>query len=208
MDFKDYQTPAWLSRLRRSLVTAALVITLAPVGQAPAADLKPLHFATVGEMIEDLGDYAAENGTFKLLSTEPLKIQLAPSIVPGDLPENNAREIRRAALYGVYRTLVHTDADKVTSVAVPREVNIREQTSKVLSKPSLSITVTRAQALKAAGQFLKVQSAADLVRPEQAGTIQLDNWAPKFEDAYMTDKGQIRLLEAIKAAGGDLVNNG
>lgn len=208
MDFKGYQTPAWLSRLRRSLVTAALVITLAPVGQAPAADLKPLHFATVGEMIEDLGDYAAENGTFKLLSTEPLKIQLAPSIVPGDLPENNAREIRRAALYGVYRTLVHTDADKVTSVAVPREVNIREQTSKVLSKPSLSITVTRAQALKAAGQFLKVQSAADLVRPEQAGTIQLDNWAPQFEDAYMTDKGQIRLLEAIKAAGGDLVNNG
>nr|DAH55458.1 MAG TPA: hypothetical protein [Caudoviricetes sp.] len=208
MDFKGHQTPAWLSRLRRSLVTAALVITLAPVGQAPAADLKPLHFATVGEMIEDLGDYAAENGTFKLLSTEPLKIQLAPSIVPGDLPENNAREIRRAALYGVYRTLVHTDADKVTSVAVPREVNIREQTSKVLSKPSLSITVTRAQALKAAGVFLKVQSAADLVRPEQAGTIQLDNWAPKFEDAYMTDKGQIRLLEAIKAAGGDLVNNG
>ncbi|PFG60235.1 hypothetical protein DM05_4941 [Pseudomonas poae] len=208
MDFKGYQTPGWLSRLRRSLVTAALVITLAPVGQAPAADLKPLHFATVGEMIEDLGDYAAENGTFKLLSTEPLKIQLAPSIVPGDLPENNAREIRRAALYGVYRTLVHTDADKVTSVAVPREVNIREQTSKVLSRPSLSITVTRAQALKAAGLFLKVQSAADLVRPEQAGTIQLDNWAPKFEDAYMTDKGQIRLLEAIKAAGGDLVNNG
>lgn len=208
MDFKGYQTPAWLSRLRRSLVTAALVITLAPVGQAPAADLKPLHFATVGEMIEDLGDYAAENGTFKLLSTEPLTIQLAPSIVPGDLPENNAREIRRAALYGVYRTLVHTDVDKVTSVAVPREVNIREQTSKVLSKPSLSITVTRAQALKAAGQFLKVQSAADLVRPEQAGTIQLDNWVPKFEDAYMTDRGQIRLLEAIKAAGGDLVNNG
>lgn len=208
MDFKGYQTPAWLSRLRRSLVTAALVITLAPVGQALAADLKPLHFATVGEMIEDLGDYAAENGTFKLLSTEPLKIQLAPSIIPGDLPENNEREIRRAALYGVYRTLVHTDADKVTSVAVPREVNIREQTSKVLSRPSLSITVTRAQALKAAGLFLKVQSAADLVRPEQAGTIQLDNWAPKFEEAYMTDKGQIRLLEAIKAVGGDLVNNG
>lgn len=208
MDFKGYQAPAWLSRLRRSLVTATVVLALAPAGQALAADLKPLQFATVGEMIEDLSDYSAENGTFKLLSTEPLKIQLAPSIVPGDLPENNAREIRRAALYGVYRTLVHTDADKVTSVAVPREVNIREQTSKVLSKPSLSITVTRAQALKAAGHFLKVQSAADLVRPEQAGTIQLDNWAPKFKDAYMTDKGQIRLLEAIKAAGGDLVNNG
>lgn len=208
MDFKGYQSTAWLSRLRRSLVTATVVLALAPAGQVIAADLKPLQFATVGEMIEDLGDYSAENGTFKLLSTEPLKIQLAPSIVPGDLPENNAREIRRAALYGVYRTLVHTDADKVTSVAVPREVNIREQTSKVLSKPSLSITVTRAQALKAAGLFLKVQSAADLVRPEQAGTIQLDNWAPKFEDAYMTDKGQVRLLEAIKAAGGDLVNNG
>ena len=104
--------------------------------------------------------------------------------------------------------MVHTDADKVTSIAVPREVNIREQTSKILSKPSLSITVTRAQALKAAGLFLKVQSAADLVRPVQAGTIQLDNWAPKFQEAYMTDKGQVRLLEAIKAAGGDLVNNG
>jgi len=31
---------------------------------------------------------------------------------------------------------------------------------------------------------------------------------PDFESAYVTDEGQIRLLEAIKAAGGDLVNNG
>lgn len=208
MEFKRNQTPTWLSRFRRSLATAAVVLALVPAGQVLAAELKPLQFDTVEEMIEDLGDYSAENGTFTLLSTEPLKIQLAPSVVPGDLPENDAREIRRAALYGVYRTLVHTDADKVTSVAVPRQVNIREQTSKLLSKPSLSITVTRAQALKAAGQFLKVQSAEDLVRPEQAGTIQLDNWVPEFQRAYMSDKGQIMLLEAIKAAGGDLVNNG
>ena len=56
MDFKGYQTPTWLSRLRRSLVTATVVLALAPAGQVLAADLKPLQFATVGEMIEDLGD--------------------------------------------------------------------------------------------------------------------------------------------------------
>lgn len=208
MDFKVYQAPTWLSRFRQSLVAASIALALVPAGQVLAEELKPLHFATVGEMIEDRGDYSAENESFKLLSAKPLKIQLAPSIVPGDLPENNAREIRRAALYGVYRTLVHTDADKVTVVAVPRELNIREQTSKLLTKPSLSITVTRAQALEAAGRFVKVESAADLVKAEEEYGIQLDNWVPDFESAYVTDEGQIRLLEAIKAAGGDLVNNG
>lgn len=199
MDFKVFH---------RALVAGAFLAMATAAPTVMAADLVPLHFATVGEMIEDRGDYSAENGTFKLLSGKPLKIQLAPSIVPGDLPENNAREIRRAALYGVYRTLVHTDADKVTSIAVPRELNIREQTSRLLTRPSLSITVTRAQALEAAGRFVKIESAADLVNPEQEYSIQLDNWTPEFEAIYMSDEGQINLLKAIEAAGGDLVNNG
>ncbi|EMO9523720.1 hypothetical protein RJ634_006306 [Pseudomonas aeruginosa] len=208
MDFKVNQAPTWLSRFRHSLAAASIALALVPAGQLLAEELKPLHFATVGEMIEDRGDYSAENGSFKLLSAKPLKIQLAPSIVPGDLPENNAREIRRAALYGVYRTLVHTDADKVTVVAVPRELNIREQTSRLLTRPSLSITVTRNQALEAASRFVKVETAADLVNAEEEHGLQLDNWVPAFEAAYVTDEGQIKLLEAIKAAGGDLVNNG
>ncbi|WP_252275201.1 hypothetical protein [Pseudomonas subflava] len=185
-----------------------VVVANAQAEQPKAPALAPKHFATVGEMIEDRGDYSAENGTFEQIAAEPLKILIAGTIVPGDLAENNAREVRRAALYGVYRTLIHTGANKVTVVAVPRELNIREGTSRVLDRPTLSITATRAQALEAASRFVKVDTAADLVNPQQEYGIQLDSWKPEFEAVYMSDQGQIKLLEAIKAAGGDVISNG
>lgn len=168
----------------------------------------PLQFKTVNEMIEDRGDYSEENGSFKLVSAQPLKIQLAPSVVPGDLPENVQREIRRAALYGVYRTFTHTDADAVVVKVVPMQITINPYSSKLLSSPSIQISVTRAQAMQAAGQLVDANTSSDLVVPEAGGGFQSDQWIPKFETLYIKDAGQLKLLNAIEAAGGDLVNNG
>lgn len=76
----------WISlgyskRSMGGLLLAALMLnstqTLAQDGPA-----HPLQFKSVAEMIEDRGDYAEENGTFKLVSAKPLKIQLAPTVVP------------------------------------------------------------------------------------------------------------------------------
>ncbi|NUU37369.1 hypothetical protein [Pseudomonas sp. C2B4] len=189
------------------LLLAALMLnstqTLAQDGPA-----HPLQFKSVAEMIEDRGDYAEENGTFKLVSAKPLKIQLAPTVVPGDLPENVQRELRRAALYGVYRTFTHTNADAVVVTVVPREVTFNPVTTKFLKAPNLKVSVTRAQAMTAAGVFVKANSASDLVVPEAAGDSQMDEWTPAFQNLYFKDAGQLQLLKAIETAGGDLVNNG
>lgn len=174
----------------------------------PANNLAPQAFADVPAMIEDFGDYSAENGSFKLISSSPLHIQLAPTVVPGDLPENVQREIRRAAIYGVYRTLIHTSAPAVKVSSVPNQVTFNPQSSKILEKPSLVVTVTREQALQAVKKLIDAQQLSDLVLPEQAGTIQLDTWRKDFEAIYFGDEGQEALLNAIKASGGDLVNNG
>lgn len=184
------------------------VVTTAKPAASHAAPLAPLQFADVPAMIEDFGDYSAEKGTFKLVSSTPLQFQIAPTVAAVDLPENVQRELRRAALYGVYRTFVHTGADAVKIKAVPMEWKTNPTTLTIQDKPSLEITVTRAQALKAAQSLVEVQQFSDLVTPEQAGEIQLDNWRKDFEAIYYKDDGQGALLKAIQAAGGDLVNNG
>lgn len=172
-----------------------------------AASLSPLHFADVPAMIEDFGDYSAETGTFKLVSDSPLEIQIATLVAAGDLPENVQRELRRAALYGVYRTFVHTDAGAVKVKVVPNVMTSATERS-IQDTPSLEVTVTREQALQAVQSLVPAESFSDLVLPEQAGKIQLDNWAQSFEPLYFKDDGQESLLKAIQAKGGDLVNNG
>lgn len=193
-----------MQRIKAAAISLGFLVSFGAV----AEELQPLQYPNVSAMVEDMGDFSSENGTFAVLSEKPLQIRIAARVVPGDLPENVTREVRRAALYGVYRTLVHTTAESVQVIAVPNQITLNPYSSKILSSPSLQVTVTRAQALEAAKRLIGVDALSDIVTPEQAGTIQLDNWSESFEPLYFKDDGQEALLKAIKAAGGDLVNNG
>lgn len=184
--------------LRLALLAVALGTTTAMADTAP---LKPMHFDDVPAMIDDFGDYAADNNTFQLISSKPLEIRLSPSVVSGEPAENAESEVRRAGLYGVYRTLIHTDAPAVTVQVVPREVTLNPQSVRLLSSPALQISATRAQALAAASKLTKVKDLDALVVAEQAGNIQLDNWRADFEALYFKDAGQQALLDALKASG-------
>lgn len=184
--------------LRLALLAVALGTTTA---MADTTQLKPMHFDDVPAMIDDFGDYAADNNTFQLISSKPLKIRLSPSVVSGEPAENAESEVRRAGLYGVYRTLIHTDTQAVTVQVVPREVTLNPQSARLLSSPALQISATRAQALAAASKLTKVKDLDALVVAEQAGNIQLDNWRADFEALYFKDAGQQALLDALKASG-------
>ncbi|HCD9834320.1 TPA: hypothetical protein NER77_004519 [Pseudomonas aeruginosa] len=179
-----------------------------PAAAVQAEGLAPMHFATVDAMIEDFGDYSAENGSFVLESSEPLKVQFAPTVVPGDLPENIEREVRRAALYGVFRTLIHTDAGAVAVTSVPNETTFNPHSTRLLEKPRLTISTTREQALQAVKSLVDAQQLSELVVPERAGTIQLDNWRKDFEALYFKDEGQKALLQALQASGAAVSFNG
>lgn len=161
--------------------------------------LEPMKFATVTEMIDDKGDFSDENGTFKLISTEPLHIQLATQVVANDLDEVKLAEVRRVALYGVYRTLIHTDAPSVHVSALPMEVTLNPYSARYLDAPKVEITVTRDQALQAVAGLIDVSSLEDLVSPNTDLGIQIDAWSKPFEALYFKPEGQQALVSALQS---------
>jgi PBP1b-binding outer membrane lipoprotein LpoB len=190
------------------LLTAALVLqgcgepdSVAAVQPEPAAiqseGLAPVQFASVAEMIEDRADYAEENGSFKLVSAEPLHIQLAAQVVANDLPEVIQSEVNRAALYGIYRTFIHTRADSVRVTALPMEITLNPYSARYLAEPKVDLVLSRDQALKAAQQLAGVVSFDDIVTPDETMGMQMDSWSTAFKPFYFEDAGQKALLETL-----------
>ncbi|WP_130932227.1 hypothetical protein [Pseudomonas sp. Sample_24] len=184
-----------LRTAKKLVLATALFSTLSVTAHA----LEPQHFDSLPAMVEDFGDFSEENGTFKVLSAKPLHVQFSPHVVPGDLPENVRYEVQRAALYGVFRTFVHTSADAVQVTAAPLEIDIKNGGTRKLKGPAVDITVTRAQALAAVKKFIQVNDFSDLVDPQQMGKIQVDNWTKDFESLYYKQPNIDRLLVDLKA---------
>lgn len=176
----------------------------APAPTQAASTLKASQYPDVAAMIDDMGDFSAEIDTFAVLSTEPLHIRLAPQIVQGDIAENLPRDMNRAALYGIYRTLIHTSAQAVAVTVVPMRLTLNPAKRELQSSPQLVVSATREQALAAVRSLIPAEQLSDLVVPEQAGEIQFDNWRKDFEKVYFGDKGQNDLLEALKASGANV----
>lgn len=162
--------------------------------RANAEPLKPMKFATVTEMIDDKGDFSDENGTFQVISNEPLHIQLATEVVANDLDDVKLAEVRRVALYGVYRTLIHTDAPSVRVSALPMEVTLNPYTARYLDSPKVEIAVTRDEALQAVAELIEVEALEGIVTPNTDLGIQIDAWSKPFEALYFKPEGQEKLI--------------
>lgn len=171
----------------------------APVQASTSVHLEPQHFATVEELVEDFADFSEENGTFKVLSSQPLHIQMAAQVVANDLPETVQTEVQRAALYGVYRTLIHTDAPSVHVTAVPMVVTLNPYSARFMDSPKVDLEVTREQALQAAKQHVGADTLDELVAPDASMGIQLDSWSKAFEPFYYRIERQRELLSTLGA---------
>lgn len=172
---------------------------VAPVQATPALPLKPQRFATVEELIEDFADFSDENGTFKVLSSQPLHIRMAAQVVENDLPETVQTEVQRAALYGIYRTLIHTEAPSVHVTAVPMVVTLNPYSARFMDSPKVDLEVTREQALQAAKQHVGADALDELVAPDASMGIQLDSWSKAFEPFYYRFERQQELLSTLGA---------
>lgn len=169
--------------------SAALALALAStIFMAHAEPYK----GSIEQVIEEMGDFSADNKTFQVLSKKPLHIRLSPRVVAGQTPEAVKEELLRAATYGVYRTFIHTSVDAVQVTAQPMQVTMGPQGHKLdlLPSPKATVTVTRAKALDVAKQTLQVKSFTDLVDAD-------DTWSPKMENGrYMTRKPGLNKLAA------------
>jgi hypothetical protein len=150
----------------------------------------PSKFGSVQAMIKDLKDYSQENGTFKILAREPLHIQLSPIVVPDDFPEVIDAQVKRAVIYGIYRSFVHTPVDRLTVTAIPLERNPRTDSTRYLNAYKRTVTKTRNQALELVRRHLRVATFDALVTDERIGQFVVpDQWTRAFNRLYYQDQG-------------------
>lgn len=196
-------------RARQVLTTCAAGVLLAMSGcsdgggQAPAASAAvpaavaagPTQYASVTEAFDDLNDYAPDTGEFQLLSQDPLAIRLEPTVAPTDAPGQIREEVARALMYGVYRTLIHTDAQAVRVVVVPRAVDIQKKTITPLDAYQAEVSATRERA-DAVARGNGFDGLASMVDP---GT---DAWTEAVKNYRHSNgaAGSIRMVAELASA--------
>lgn len=147
-------------------------------------------FTSVEAMVEDFNDYSTSNGTFKILTKDPLHIQLAPQIVQGDFPEVIEEQVKRALVYGIYRTFVHTHTNKIIVTAIPQEINFRTKKKRYVLEYKKTISKNRQEALALVKKYLQVNSFPDLVTETKVGDMVFsDQWTKEFNRLYYNDQG-------------------
>lgn len=154
---------------RRGLLAALLALSFGPV--AAHAQFK----GTIEQAIEEMGDFSADNKTFEVISAKPLHIRLSPRIMTANAPDQANEEVLRAAVYGVYRTFIHTDQAQVQVTAQPLLLGANGQGAKLLSVPRATVTVTRDKALQVAKKTLGVKAFKELVDSD-------DTWSDKMQN--------------------------
>ncbi|MFK5892159.1 MAG: hypothetical protein QM504_02945 [Pseudomonadota bacterium] len=169
-------------------ITLVLILLHSPIISIAGNTKK---FPSVEAMIEKFNDYSVSNGTFKIIKNKPLHIQLSPQVVKGDFPEIIELQVKRALIYGIYRSYVHTNINNITVTAIPKEINFNNKKSKYLAGHKRTIFTTRSKALSLVKKYINVTSFSKLVKEEKmSGMVYYDQWIKDFDRIYYNDQGQ------------------
>lgn len=147
-------------------------------------------FPTVKAMIEDFNDYSTSSGTFKIITENTLHIQLSPQVSSGELPEVIEESVKRALVYGVYRSFIHTPIDQITVTVLPQEIDFKTQKTRPITGYERTISKKRDEALNLIKKYLKINSFSELVTESKMGnTVFPNQWTEKFNHVYYNDQG-------------------
>lgn len=154
------------------------------------------------EIIGKRNDYSNDQGNLLLVNSSPLKFEIHATEAAAQLPQYKAESVNRAALYGVYRTFIHTHEPSVDLRAGLREIEGNNPPVMAFNLGyRVQIKATRAEALAAIQTLLpRVKGFEDLVTTELAGGIKWEGvWTKDFESIYMKAPLQRQLLDALGA---------
>lgn len=131
------------------------------IGDVPHSfnDKGVVIFKDFADMQEAFNDYTDH----KIISADPLKIELYSVVVPTDLPRNITYAQNRAIIYGVYKTFMHTNADKVTIISHLKAYSTDKPANEPVGTP-ISVTTTRDKALQVLQTHTTAKTFNDLVQ--------------------------------------------
>lgn len=148
-------------------------------------------------MIEDFGDYNLERGTFKVLSEgKSPHIQLSPEVYASDPAYMVNEMVNKSAIYGIYRTFIHTDINLITVTSVPIA------NKQLLESQGITLTVNKNDVQSVANSLFGVSQLSELVNQ------QTNVWTSSFNKSYYNDQGYPTLnthIEKLKAISGKQV---
>lgn len=146
-----------------------------PEQDANAQEQVKIFKGTIEQTMDAMSDFSSENQTFEVLSQDPLHIRMAPEILASETAESIDFELKRAVIYGVYRTFIHTGHDAVEVTAQPMLITLNPRTHKLLDSPVAKVKITRQQALEVAKNQLGITDFDELV-----GGTTPDSWSEKM----------------------------
>jgi hypothetical protein len=77
------------------------------------------QYRDVAAMIEDTDEYHQKNGTFKIISQQPLHIQVSTLTYDGDLDETIRQQVIQDIIYVGFRTFAQTDENEIKITSLP-----------------------------------------------------------------------------------------
>ena len=172
--------------MKPSFLILAIILATSALSRGEAT-----RYESVVKMIEDRNDYVEESGTFKVIKAEPLHIQLSPRDTKGTSEKVIRDEVKRAMIYGIFRTFIHTPQNKITVTVIPLEVGVPGPKKVYWNQYKTTLTVTREGALRAVRKFFPVGTYEELVAPKTiAGLTINDEWSGDFSKCYWSDLGE------------------
>lgn len=106
------------------------------------------QYKNIRDLIEAQNDYHEEDGTFKIISQNPLHIQLSKPALQGELEENLIDDNKRSTIYIGFRVFAQTSIDKITITSMPIQRHQDGHNAGYISKYQTKVVLTRDKASK------------------------------------------------------------
>jgi len=120
-------------------------------------------FDSIDEVIDYFGEHDVESNTYKVISEEPLRIQISPKVLPNDLPRVIKSLTNQDLIMISFFTLAHTDINEITIISVPAEYDLlNDKFIRFVEEYSITKTLTREAGLEYIKTELGISSYSEL----------------------------------------------
>lgn len=144
------------------------------------------QFETVVEVLKNAHDYSKEDGTLKILSTNPLHIQVSSLVLEEETEKLKIRTAKHDIIYVVFQAFAQSDINKLTVTAIPLEFKPQSGTitNNYLEQYKKTVTVNRKTAKQIFKKYLNTASFKDLFKRFQDSPL----WVPNDKFSKLKDQ--------------------
>lgn len=163
----------------KKLIIASSILSLSLVSHAA-----PQHFDNTLKLMDEYNDYAPDIGAFKILSNDPLAIQISPKVLPSDSNDYISSNSDKAAIYAAYRTLLQTPAIKVRVTVIPLSIDVDKGTKTYLDKMKFTFSISKSAAIQLAKKYSGITNPEELIQSDGY------EWAENFSACCVLESGK------------------